>query len=661
MLPGALGPELRGHGTAGPVAGGATTPGTLWTAPRVGGYAEPSLSLLPRPVLRPGPCEPGPPVLRPDRGAARRESYVRFIIAAVVVVLAAVTVGLGVAQRTVLAPPSSVTSEVTTSGAPVTIVPASALQGHDGRQTVRITGGDEAFAAYARTTDVEAWVGDARHDVVSWDDEAGELASRTVTGTEDSVPDPAGSDLWYREYEGSDLAFTIDVPDDVSLVVASDGTAAAPDEISVTWPLSTATPAAGPLIAGGLVLLAIGLGLYVWALRHHRRLRGPRRRGGDGGRPVRASRRSSRKALQAAGPGRVPGQGGGRRSRLAVVPVVLVGALALSGCSADYWPSGASEPASTPTPSTTTAPPEADEIQPPVLTAKQAERVVGRIAATAAEADAALDATAAGTRFTGPALEQRTAAYALRTKDPAIAGPPAIPAGDVTLTLPQQADTWPRTAFVVVQGDDAAVAPVALTLLQEDAREPYKVLYLTSLEAQATLPTVAPAVVGAARLAPDVKLLKVQPDQIAADYADILRNGDESEFAALFQSEGDTLREKIGKPYKDAKRAALPTTATIDYASNVADSPAVALATNDAGAIVSVALEEVETVKPAAAGAEVNPAGQVKTLLGIEKSTKGVEATYGVQLLFSVPPVGSDDGVVLLGFSQSLVSAKELP
>jgi len=588
---------------------------------------------------------------------------VRFIIAAVVVVLAAVMVALGFAQRTVFAPPSSVTSSVTTSGTPVTVVPASALQGHDGRQTIRISGGDEAFAAYGRATDVEAWVGDAPHDVVGWDDESGELVSRTVAGTDEPVPDPEGSDLWYREYDGSSLTFTVDVPDDVSLVVASDGTAPAPDEISVTWPLSTSTPAAGPLIAGGLVLLAVGLGLYVWALRHHRRLRGPRRRGGDGGRPQRASRRSSRRALAAAGPGTVPRQGGGRRgrrSRTALLPVLVVGALALSGCSADYWPSSDGGPAATPTPTASTAAPQADEIQPPVLTSNQAERIVERIAATAAEADAALDADAAAARFTGPALEQREAVYAIRDEDPAVAGPVAIPSGDVTLTLPQQADAWPRTAFVVVQGEDASVAPVALTLVQEEAREPYKVLYLTSLEAQASLPTVAPAAVGAARLAPDVKLLKVQPGEIAADYADILRNGDESEFASLFQSEGDTLREKIGKPYKDAKRESLPSTATIDYTSTVADSPAVALATNDAGAIVSVALEEVETVKPAADGAEVNPAGQVKTLLGIDKSTKGVEATYGVQLLFSVPPVGSDDGVVLLGFSQSLVSAKEL-
>jgi hypothetical protein len=231
----------------------------------------------------------------------------------------------------------------------------------------------------------------------------------------------------------------------------------------------------------------------------------------------------------------------------------------------------------------------------------------------------------------------------------------------VTLTLPQQSDDWPRTVFAVVQDADATKAPVALTLLQETARDPYKVEYAQSLEAQATLPTVAPASIGAARLAPDVKLLTLRPDQLAEVYGDILRNGDESQWAPQFQGEGDTLRDKIGKTYKDAKRAALPTTASIDFTSTPVEDDAVAFATNDAGALVSVALDEVETVKPTAAGASVEPQGVVKSLLGLDTSKKGIEATYGVQLLFQVPPVGSDEKIVLLGFSQALIQAKELP
>ena len=41
-------------------------------------------------------------------------------------------------------------------------------------------------------------------------------------------------------------------------------------------------------------------------------------------------------------------------------------------------------------------------------------------------------------------------------------------------------------------------------------------------------------------------------------------------------------------------------------------------------------------------------------------STKGVVATYGDQLLFYVPPAGSDSKIVLLGYTQGLVKAGEV-
>ena len=63
---------------------------------------------------------------------------------------------------------------------------------------------------------------------------------------------------------------------------------------------------------------------------------------------------------------------------------------------------------------------------------------------------------------------------------------------------------------------------------------------------------------------------------------------------------------------------------------------------------------------PIEAGAAVNPSGRVKALTGLAISTKGVTATYDAQLLFYVPPVGSEDKIVLLGYSYGLVKASEV-
>jgi hypothetical protein len=579
---------------------------------------------------------------------------VRFVLAIVSFVIGVLLVGLGVGQRTVFAPPSSIVAATSgTASAPVTVIPGSVLNANPGYQRINVSGTGKVFAAYGKTSDVDAWVGDAAHATLRYDAEAGELDART-TGTATDLPDPRGSDLWYQEYDDA-RQFTVRLPADVSLVVASDGSDPAPSDISVTWPRDTATPSVGPLLTvGGLFVLG-GVVLLVWAFLHQRRSRGPRRRSG-GGRPprVRASRRAAAAGAQ------VPARSRRGRRAFVAVPVLVAGALVLSGCSSEYWPQGG-DAGATPTP-TATATGGTAAAPTTAATKQQIARIVSRVASVAEQADADKDADLAGTRFAGPALELRKANYAIRDADADAEALPAIAADDVCVALPQQTDTWPRTVFAVVAADcsDEQTAPQALTLVQQDARSDYKVQYAVSLEADAQLPSLAPTSIGAAQLAPDSKLLALAPDEVAAAYADILSKDAESASADLFAGDGDDLRTRIGKSYKDEKAKSLPDTADIEYSSEIPDDTALALATNTAGALVSVDLNEVEEVTPTATGAKVNTEGAVKALSGVDSSTKGVTATYGVQLLFSVPPVGSDDKIELLGFTQGLIAASEV-
>ena len=129
----------------------------------------------------------------------------RFVIAIVLFVVSAVMIGVGIAQRTVFAPPTSVVHSVEVAGgAPVTIIDGATLNAVEGRQTVVITGRGPISVAYGRTIDVMAWVGDATHAVVRFDEETGELVSDLVRGSESTVPDPYGSDLWLDDYRGDD-------------------------------------------------------------------------------------------------------------------------------------------------------------------------------------------------------------------------------------------------------------------------------------------------------------------------------------------------------------------------------------------------------------------------------------------------------------------------
>ena len=595
-------------------------------------------------------------------GQHERRNFVRFVLAIICFVVAAGMIGVGIAQRTFLASPDSVVLSSSVSGtAPLTVIDGVSLNAFDGNQTFRIKGVEVTFAAYGRTDDVLGWVGDASYNALDYDAETGELVSTLVRGTESSVPNPDGSDLWLEGFasDDGDLRFTVDVPGDVSFVIASDGTLPAPKNLELTWPLDNRTPFSAPLIIGGGVVLLGGLALLLWAINRERRPGGPRRKPQKMPKLPRQPRyKPSRKAVTA---GEAPT---GRRSArpMVAVTLLLAASLALAGCSPDP---GASAPNAAPSPGVSGEPETIDSSLPaPAVTVRQIERIVARISEVSVEADAALNTELMATRFAGPALELRTADYKIRTADTAIvSGAPAIPAGPVRVTLPQQTGPdWPRTVFAVIQDEaDATIPPVALFLIQEDARSNYKVHYAVTLEPSAVLPDVAPASIGTARLSADTGVLRIAPSAMALAYADILAKDIESDSYLAFEAEGDSLRVAVGLAAQQARAADLPATAQIAFGQTPGPGQIIVMATNDSGALVAVNLNETVTVKPIEAGAAVNTSGAVKALSGVAASNRGFVATYGDQLLFYVPAADSTDKIVLLGYSQGLVAASEVP
>lgn len=624
----------------------------------------------------------------------------RFIVAILFFVVAVVGVGLGVAQRTVLAPPDHVTSTLQLEGsATVTVIDGTALNAYDGRQTVSITGGVEAAplpeptvdadgnpieqpeqgdevatatdaiaAAYGRTSDVLAWVGDTSYNRVTFDAETGELVSELVRGSESTVPSPYGSDLWYGDYQAEgELGITVNVPDDISLLIVSDGTLPAPREVSVTWPLDASTPFSTLLILGGVGSLIIGLLVLLWALLHMRRQRGPRRKTPKMPKVPKPSRYRPVTGRS------LVGKPKGRRavSRMAAAGgLVLGGALMLGACTTG----GAVTASPTPTPT------EGVETPAVAVTEAQLGRIISRVGQTIAQADEENDPGLAATRLSGAALELREAVYEMREEDDDLGSLVEFPQGDVQLTLPQrlpaEGDTWPRAVFAIVQeppveiesdeeGEEPTIEqdpPLALVLVQSDPRSQYTVAYavtVTLAEGQER-PEVAPAALGAPVLPPETPLLAVTPAAVAEGYADVLLTGEESDSYAIFQTEGDTLIEQIGAAAKRERRDSLPETATIRFSTSVADQDIISFVTNDGGALVTFALRETERVVPTQAGAAINAPDAVAALAGVEQSTRGIIAAYGIQVLFYVPPVGSTDPVVLLGYTQGLVNAVEV-
>lgn len=612
----------------------------------------------------------------------------RFVLAIVAFVAAACMIALGIAQRTVFLEPSSVSLSTTVAGSGAyTVIDDDALTAHDGAQTVSIRGSGNTFMAYGRTADIEAWLGDLSFNRVTFDKEKGELTTKVVkpepaestaplptpggeaTGAPvvQANPDPRGSDLWLDEWTADNsLANTINVPDGISVIVATDGTAPAPKNIRIAWPLDNATPWAGPLIAGGGILLLVGLVLYLWALIHMRRSRGPRRNLPKGPRMPRLPKAPKPKMIKI---NEITGSGqtkaiGRRSARFVALPVVLISGLVLSGCSASFWPDFSEQPqaSSTPTPDVTAPAEGFDELPPPAVSVPQLERIVRKVAVVANEADSTMNAELLPARFTGPALIERQMDYKIRTGFPEHPALQAIPASPLKVIMPQQNESWPRTVVTVILNEEnPQIAPMTLVLTQNSPRENYLVEYAITLAADVKFPEVAPASIGAPPVAPDTKFLTLAPDKLAAAYGDVILKDTASEFYDFFDVASDSFLPQVGVAATAERRAQLPATTELTVTNQPGAGDTVALGTIDSGAIVAVNLDQIETAKPTDGGTVEYKAGATRTLSGVEKTSKGVTSTRTDQLLFYVPAAGSDEKIRLLGFAHSLIAASEIP
>ena len=588
----------------------------------------------------------------------------RFVWAVTAFVLAALMIGAGIAQRTVFQGPKTQSQAISVTGdAPYVLIDGAVLNSHDGSQTLRVQEDGTIFAAYGRTADLEAWLTPSDYTHITEDD--GEIASEAVSAKNPSAAgsepiSPVGSDLWLDEFQQDDVLITpLQLPADMSLLVATDGVEPAPSSLSLTWPTGATTPWAGSLIVGGSILLLGGIVLYILGVRHARRSRGPRRKGLPlpVTEPIDLSVEEADKGVISATPSRR--QLGPGRRRMVVVPAVAVSALLFAGCSADAWPQFGSTPTASPSASVVVP----DDQGSPVVTQAQAERILARVSEGVAAADEAKDPAAAALRLTGPALATRETAYTLKDV-PDAPVPAAVPASPVRVVLPEAYDQWPRTFFAVVE-TGTTTADVIMSLTQADPWSPYKLTNESELVADASL-NLAPTYVGAVAIDPESPFLTLPPSEVAAAYADIITNGDASTYADLFDASSDPFRTLVAQnraERMDAFNQTAAQTGTLTFSASAGAEEPISLATLDSGAIVAVTVNETDTVVPTNTDAVIkldnNPL--VQTLTGVTQSSTGFTTTYLDQLFFFVPSQSSSKRIQLLGYSSAILDAKVVP
>lgn len=586
--------------------------------------------------------------------------FVRSKIAIAVAVLGLVFLALGIGQRTVWLPPDTVTASLSAGpqSAPVTVIDSKIRTLHDGPVTVNVKSSGKILLAQGRSDDVEAWVGKAAHLTVDGADADFKALQSKHSDGEAKVPDPAGSDLWVQEQSGNgQLSYQWQAPadGDWSLLLASDGTAPAPTDISVTASNNTSTPAAVPLIVLGAIALVIGVLLLIF--------RPKKRRGSSGNGPARraaapqpkrpTARDDSGRALFTA-----------RRRRPAAAVAAAIAGLVAAGAAAPAAnaatspapaPASSSAPATAPASSSpsSSAPSSsaAAAITAPVLLDNQFNRILDAVANTVATGDAAKDAKQLTGRVDGSALALRTGNYQIRSQVSSYPDVAPVVSTKLLTKVISTSRAWPRAVMAVTQGDKNPV-PQLLTLVQQSPRENYKLTSAAPLLPGQTFPNVDKS--GTATVAAGSKDdLQLSPSEALAALGDRLTKTDSQWKDKIadspYISDVASYQDEIVKASPDGSFA---------FAHAPVAGSSYAFKTSDGGSIVIGNLAFTVDGTPKADGAKLNVADDAAVFTGGKDTTTGIQLTFGEPVALYVPANGSKDPMKLLASTRGLTGAK---
>lgn len=155
-----------------------------------------------------------------------------------------------------------VVARLSTASVPVVVTAPGMLTLDGSRVQVQVGAANAStpvFLGIGRATDVSAYLGEvARQEVTGMD---GDRLLSARRGSQQSLPDPAGVDIWAVSVRGKGAAALVwpGEPGSWRLVVATDGAAAAPRSLALSWTHPPGGSAAPALIAVGLLLLVGGL------------------------------------------------------------------------------------------------------------------------------------------------------------------------------------------------------------------------------------------------------------------------------------------------------------------------------------------------------------------------------------------------------------------
>jgi hypothetical protein len=241
-------------------AAAVTTPSSI-TAPTKTAAAAATTSSITNPTKTAEATTPS------SRKARKRSigALITRILAALIAVAGIVLLVVGGLKATVWAPSDVVVGTLSGSSQKFVTAEIGALALAGPRLQVQVNGaeGEPVFIGVGRASDVDAYLGEAANDrIVGLDQDEGTLITNTSGADTTEVLDPASADVWSVSALGTGSA-KLTWPEPASgqwrMVIATDGTRTAPQDVTLTWSGDEPENSAPAWIAVGIVLLVAGV------------------------------------------------------------------------------------------------------------------------------------------------------------------------------------------------------------------------------------------------------------------------------------------------------------------------------------------------------------------------------------------------------------------
>ena len=586
---------------------------------------------------------------------------VRLKTAVSLVLLGLLTLLAGIGQLTFWAPAETVTATAPTDTktAPLTVIDQNLRTLNGGPVKISVKGEGNFILAAGRPDDVDAWVGKTAHNTVSGVSDDRKSLKVEHSDGEATAPSPAGSDLWVSTENATDeleYSWTPPAEGEWSLLLASDGTKAAPSSVSMTFPNDATRPMAVPLIALGIIVILAGaalpfLGTILGTIRG--KGRGPDGSGPGGSGPSGGSFEEPQ--FEAPANVEPPARasviargfsGEGKAKRVSALAAALA-ALLVAGTAAGAQASKTPEPS----PSDTTAP--AAPAEGPVVVDAQLKRILEQVSSAVAAGDAAKDASKLEPRVDSMELQIRTQNYKIRSQVGNYEARMPVRASKLLTSVVSSQRSWPRSVIAVTQGE-GNVVPQVLTLVQAGPRENYKLRGTSPLQPGTSFPAMPRG--GTAAVAPNDKPdLKFSGSEALAGLADRLTTAD-----SAFK---DKLAESNSSPYIAGTLAYQADTVEKGVNGNfsfthavVPDSVAV-FRTADGGALVVGRLDFALDGSPKAEGDKLLLNDESAVFAGGKETGTGMVMNFAESVAVYIPPANSQDPMRLVAATRGLVGA----